>query len=151
MNRALGALLVAVALAGCSLAGGDEPESATASAQFVTDLIRLGQDESFGQVGLTAVRRSTRVVVELEEEESTTARLAPHITTGNCDVLGSGVVYALNAFRDRVSETVVDIELEPLRRMGYVVLVGDPRFGPTGGVCGDLAKAQPPSAAPTFD
>lgn len=150
MRTALAVVLVSVAAAGCSLRGKDgEPESATASSAFVADLIRLGQERTFGRVGLTAVQGRTRVVVEVDEASA--ARTAPHITTGNCDVLGSGVVYVLRPFRDRVSETLVDVGLAPLRRMGYVVLVGDPRFGPGGGLCGDLARSQPPGATPTFD
>jgi hypothetical protein len=38
-------LIVVLAVAGCALGGDDEPESATASSQFVTDLIRLGSEE----------------------------------------------------------------------------------------------------------
>jgi hypothetical protein len=147
--RVHGVFLVLVAtVAGCSWDGDEEPESATASSSFVTELVRLGREETFGRVGLSAVGGTTRIVVEVAEVQP---REPPHVTTGNCDVLGGGVVYELDPFRDRVSETVVDIELTPLRRMGYVVIVGVRRFGPVGGLCADLAKSQPPSATPTFE
>jgi hypothetical protein len=146
-SRGIAALLVALA-AGCTVGGDDEPESATAASAFVTELVRLGQEKTFGTVGVSPDSGKTRVVVEVAEDPPAEA---PHITTGNCDTLGSGVVYQLAPFGGRVSETVVDVDLDQLRRAGYVVLVGDPRFGPTGGMCGDLAQAHPPGAAPTFD
>jgi hypothetical protein len=40
--------------------------------------------------------------------------------------------------------------LAPLRRMGYVVLVNAAKYG-RGGLCADLAQAQPPTATQTFD
>ena len=148
MIRAGLAVLLAGLAAGCSL-GGDEPESPSASSSFVTDLIRLGQERTFGRVGLSPTNGETRVIVEIHE--SAPRQLSPHITTGKCELLGGGVVYVLEAFRDLVSETVVDVDLDTLRRMGYVVIIGHPRFGPIGGLCADLAKSQPPSATPTLD
>ena len=147
MRRALGALILALFLTGCSLGGDDREKSAVASSQFLTDLIRLGSEEERGKVGLTAVDGKTRVVVEVSAPSS--GQVA-EIHGGNCDVLGGGVIYQLAPLKSGVSTTVVDIGLGPLRRMGYLVLVRGAELGP-GGLCGDLAKAQPPSAAPSFE
>jgi hypothetical protein len=140
------AVLISLTVAGCSL-GEDEPESAVAASQFVTELVRLGSDDEHGRVGLSAVGDKTRVVVEMSEPPLNPREVEIH--SGNCDVLGTAV-YALQPLEDGVSTTVVDIGLESLRRMGYTVMVPD-ASGRPGGLCGDLAQAQPPSAAPTFD
>jgi hypothetical protein len=146
--RTAGAAAVAAVtcLTACSF-GGDE-QSAAERADYVTDLIRLGrEDERHGVVGLESVGRKTRVLVEVFEPQH--PRLEAEIQSGNCDVLGSAV-YPLNSVEDGVSETVVNVSLSHLRRAGYLVMVGDP--GPRlGGLCGDLYRAQPPDAAPTFD
>lgn len=146
VSRLLAILVVSLTVAGCSL-GDDEPESAVAASQFVTELIRLGSGDEQGRVGLSAVGDSTRVVVELSDPPKDPREVEIH--SGNCDVLGTAV-YGLQPLENGVSTTVVDIGLEPLRRMGYTVMVSDPS-GTPGGLCGDLAQAQPPSAAPTFD
>lgn len=146
MNRLLAVLVVSVTIAGCSL-DEDKPESAVAGSQFITELIRLGGDDPYGRVGLSAVGNKTRVVVEVSEPPRD--QREAEIDSGNCDVLGT-TVYALQPLRDGLSTTVVDIRLDALRRMGYTVMVPDASGGP-GGLCGDLARAQPASAAPTFD
>ena len=89
MIRAGLAVLLAVLAAGCSL-GDDEPESPTASSSFVTDLIRRGQERTFGRVGLSPANGVTRVIVEVNE--SAPRQLSPHITTGNCDLFGGGFI-----------------------------------------------------------
>jgi hypothetical protein len=144
--RPLATAAVLLALAGC-MVGGDE-ESATANADFITDLIKLGrEDEPYGVVGLQRVGQKTRVLIEVFEPER--PLLEAEIQSGNCDVLGS-VVYPLNAVRDGRSETVVNVGLGHLRRAGYLVMVGPP--GPhLGGLCGDLYRSRPPDAAPTFE
>jgi hypothetical protein len=124
VNRLLVVLVVSVTVAGCSL-GEDEPETAVAGSQFVTELIRLGSDDAYGRVGLSAVGDKTRVVVEVSEP---TGQREAEIHDGNCDVLGTAV-YGLEPLRQGVSTTVLDIGLGPLRRMGYAVIVPDAQVG----------------------
>jgi hypothetical protein len=141
------AAAVLLALSGCMFGGG-EKESAAASADFVTGLIKLGrEDEQHGVVGLERAGQKTRVLIEVFEPER--PLLEAEIQSGNCDVLGS-VVYPLNAVRDGVSETIVNVALGHLRRAGYLVMVGAPG-AQLGGLCGDLYRSRPPDAAPTFD
>jgi hypothetical protein len=147
MRGALCVLFVGLALAGCSLGGDGDEKSATASAQFVTELVRPGTEEQHGSVGLSDAGGKTRVVVEVLHPSG---RQVAEIRTGNCDVLGAGVAYVLAPFEAGVSTTTVDVGLNALRKMGYLVTVREGSSGP-GGLCGDLAKSHSPSAAPSYE
>jgi hypothetical protein len=148
MRWALSALILVFAVSGCSLGGDDEPESAVASSQFVTELIRLGREGERGRVGISSAGSKTTIVVEVSDPAE--ERLDAEVRRGNCDVMDGATAYALQPVTAGVSKTVVDVPLSHLRQTGYLVLVGIPSSH-VGGLCADLARAQPPSAAPTFD
>jgi hypothetical protein len=150
MRWALSALILVFSVSGCSFGGDDESESAVASSEFVTELIRLGREGEHGRVGISAAGSKTTIVVELSDpgEESLNAE----VRRGNCDVIDGATAYPLQPVTAGVSRTVVDVPLAHLRQTGYLVLVGlaSQHFG-VSGLCADLAQSQPPSAAPTFD
>jgi hypothetical protein len=134
-------------LAGCSLSDEDEPSS-VAKANFVSDLIRVGQDEQYGVVGLVSARDKTRVLIEVVDPPSDPQ--TAEIRQGNCYVLDGATAYRLKTVVGGSSETVIDVPLSHLRRAGYAVLVGVPSpHLPS--LCSDLYRSKPPDAAPTFD
>jgi hypothetical protein len=151
--RAAAALLALTGCmaAGCSLGGDDEPR--TAKGDFVVSLDRrstLEPESDFGAVGLIA--RDGKTIVTVEVSKPAAPRQQAEIRRGNCESIDLAITYQLEPLLDGKSETVVNAPLRVLRRGGYVVLVHDvPAEARIGDVCGDLAKSQPPSAAPTFD
>jgi hypothetical protein len=147
MRVAVVALLTTLLLQGCAFGSDGEPDE-IAKSDFVVGLIRLGGDREYGRVGLDRIGNAkTRVLIDVAEQAAT--RLLAEIHTGNCDVLGVAV-YRLSPVRDGASETTVNVAVDELRRAGYTVMIRKSDEG-VGGLCGDLAKSQPPSAAPTFD
>jgi hypothetical protein len=147
--RTCTAVLALCLLAGCSIGGDDDERRATDASQFVADLTRQDQEEGeFGSVGLSAAGTMSRVIVEVLDPPPVSQEV--EIRSGNCQVVGSAVTYRLAPLDNGISETVVNVPLRTLRRMGYLVMVRD-SGAPIGGLCADLAQAQPPSAAPTFD
>jgi hypothetical protein len=136
----------ALILTSCGLWDSQKDTSQARSAEFVVDLIPLGGEEPGGVVGLTRGPEG-KTLIAVEVTVPAGSQVA-EVGSGNCDVLGTSV-YGLNPLLDGRSETTVDAPLRELRRAGYYVLVSDPGHGP-GGLCGDLARSQPPSAAPTF-
>jgi hypothetical protein len=140
------ALALTLVLPGCGLWHSDEKTSVAQQADFVADLIPLGKAEPAGVVGLSS-GHAGKTVVLIEVATRADSQVA-EIGSGNCDVLGTAV-YGLNPLRDGRSETTVNAPIRELRRGGYYVLVSGAGGGP-GGLCGDLARSQPPSAAPTF-
>jgi hypothetical protein len=147
------AVFAVLALTGCSLGGGDEEEGATAKADFVVNLddgSTLAAEDDLGTVGLTSRDRKTVVTIEVANPGK--GRRQAEIRRGNCESIDAGITYMLGPVVDGKSETVVDTPLRVLRRGGYLVMVHDvPAEARIDGICGDLYRSQPPSAAPTFD
>lgn len=150
--RAVLAVALALAVTGCNF-GDDEEPSALERADFVVDLDKgstLESDEGLGGVALTERGAKTLVTIEVADPPGPTQQA--EIRRGNCDVIDVAVAYRLSPVEDGLSETVVDVPLRELRRAGYLVMVHDvPSEEQLGALCGDLARSQPPSAAPTFD
>jgi hypothetical protein len=146
------ALTAVALLSGCDL-GGEDEESALHDAQFVASFDDAATEESdsgLGGVGLAAQGAKTLVTIELEAPRA--PRQQAEIRQGNCQVVGGGVAYALRQVDDGTSETVVDAPIGELRRRGYLVIVHDTAADrQIRGICADLAKAQPPDAAPAFE
>jgi hypothetical protein len=143
--------VAAVLVAGCSFGGNDE-SSAFEDADFVVDLGRNDQpDRRYGVVGLTG-ERGGRTRVSIEFFDPTSPRQQAEIRGGNCTSINVAVSYRLSPLADGKSETVVDVPLGELRRRGYLVMVHEvAEEDRLGSFCGDLARSQPPSAAPVFD
>jgi hypothetical protein len=141
---------VVVALVGCDF-GDDEEAQPFADANFVVDLGRNDQpDNRYGVVGLTR-EAGGRTRVSIEFFDPPTPRQQAEIRRGDCSTIDLAVTYRLSPLVDGKSETVVEVPLAQLRR-GYMVMVhevaAEQRLGT---FCGDLARSQPPSAAPVFD
>jgi hypothetical protein len=149
--RVLLAVALALAASGCSLGGNDD--QTTPKGDFVVrldDRSTTEPESDLGAVALTA--RNGKTIVTIDVSSPGAARQQAEIRRGNCDSIDFAVTYQLEPLVDGKSETVVDARLALLRRGGYLVLVHDvPAETRLGGVCADLAKAQPPDAAPTFD
>lgn len=152
MRRLALVALASIALGGCDF-GGEEEKSELQGAEYVANLddrTTEDPDDDLGGVGMTAEGQKTRITISVRNPR--VPRQQAEIRQGNCDVLGMAVAYPLRHVENGTSQTVIDVPLRDLRRAGYVVTVHDVASeARLGSVCADLAKAQPPDAAPTFD
>jgi hypothetical protein len=141
----LAVLSLLLALSGCSL-GNDDDEEVKVDAEFVVDLVRLGSDRTTGKVGLSN-EPDGKTLVEIALMEPASGQRA-EIRRGNCDVRSTDVTYTLPPLVAGRSQRILDLPLRDLRRAGYHVFVQDAEG--IEGVCGDLARSQPPDT-PTFE
>ena len=130
--------------------GRTQPGGNASEADFVVALNGIsGGGEQGGLVELRAAG-PRRTIVAVEVFEPTGADIS-EVRVGNCDLLDGSAAYGLESVVKGRSETTLDVPLSLFRRTGYSVVVRRPTPGLSGALCGDLARSQPPGAAPVFD